>query len=165
MTKERLEELIKQGATIWSSGFNEELKLNPKNCKIEKQKWLTEPEPKLYLVVKEDEEHYPTYCLDNLREDVDRVKWEHDMYTERTERFEPPMWEDIEDRYEFDFMNDCGDYKFNVIKSCMIEIIIHRKADEPTCFEWLFDVGEYDCTKENYEKACGIVRDLFKGSK
>ena len=34
ITAERLEELIKQGATIWSDGFNEEIKLDPKNCRV-----------------------------------------------------------------------------------------------------------------------------------
>lgn len=165
MTKQRLEELIKQGATIWSSGFDEEIELNPKNCKIEKQKWQTEPKPKLYLVVKEDEEHYPTYCLDNLREDVDRAKWERKMNTERTERFEPPMWEDLVTPYQFTIIcrckkdsRDMGTYTLYVYQSGIyIEEDIEAHAQQ-----YLF--GE-DFTKENYEKACEIVRDLFKGGK
>lgn len=151
ITAERLEELIKQGATIWSSGYDEEIKLNPKNCRIEKQKWRTEPKPKLYLVVKEDEEHYPTYCLDNLREDVDRAKWERDMTAERTERFEPPMWEDIEVIYTFKFIND---------NECM-SLIANKKYNFVAISNSLTVLFEEKYTKENYIKACEIVRDLF----
>jgi|GEM_PF-4539881 len=155
----RLEELIEDKAKVWVS-WNEVIQLDPNNCYIEPDLY----DGRYYLFVK-DNKYCPCYCLDDLREDVDRAKWEYEIFTTRTERFEPPMWDDIEHNYEFNFINDCGDYFFTVIKNCSIEIIIHRKSNKPTHYEWLFSVDDEDVTKENYEKACEIVRDLFVNNK
>lgn len=163
MTKERLEELIKQEAEIYVVADNH----------ISKYKLEKELRPfigcnRLWVDVFNIPYDYQINQIFETEADaekeLERQIWKEKVTAERIERFEPPMWDDIEDRYEFDFTNDCGDYKFNVIKSCMIEIIIHRKANEPTYFEWLFEVCDDECTKENYEKACEIVRGLFSGN-
>ena len=158
ITTERLEELIKQGTTIWRKGFFWRKSFIDKIFPLkldERNSCISMPDMRLWV-------GGDCFDINTLFETKDRAEWALKTTAEHTERFEPPMWEDIKDRYEFDFTNDCGDYKFNVIKSCMIEIIIHRKANEPTYFEWLFEVCDDECTKENYIKACEIVRDLFK---
>lgn len=169
ITKERLEELINQGSTIWSSGFNEEIKLNPKNCKVEKQKWQTDREPKLYLVVKEDEYHYPTYCLDNLREDVERAKWHLKNDIERIERFEPLLWDDIDTQYEFNFFDRQfirpGIYSVRHMRLSAYngdkdkEVYLYDETNKE------YEIYEQHATKEDYEKACEIVRNLFNKEK
>ena len=70
------------------------------------------------------------------------------------ERFEPPIWEDIEDSYEFRwFDKDNEVYKFYVNK--YIDVIVIIK---------MFDcvsIFNKEASKKNYIKACEIVRDLF----
>lgn len=156
MTKERLEELIKQKATIWDNADHFEIKLNPEQYSI------TElfGETVLWYQPKDEPSGYDwSWELGVLREDVNRAKWEHDMYAERTERFEPPMWEEFEKGYDFYFYIKDTPYAFHVNKDLQcIEFsrdfmhnIFMKKGDE--------------ANKENYEKACGIVRNLFKGEK
>ena len=76
------------------------------------------------------------------------------------ERFEPPMWEDIgEDQYDFKFFINNVCYSFIVSRYLwghQREIVIEKDS----CI--LFDKP---ATKENYIKACEIVRDLFSTSK
>ena len=87
--------------------------------------------------------------------------WALEIYAERTERFEPPMWEDFED-YFFIFVNRAKDgyilWKFEVIKEKHANSSISIWNDE-------YELYVADATKENYEKACEIVRDLFKGDR
>lgn len=153
ITAERLEELIKQGGTVWF-GKHFEIKLNPKQFSIAEQFGETV----LYYQKEDEPSGYDwSWELGVLREDVDRAKWEHDMFTERTERFEPPMWEEIERYYRFVFVNNLGSYSdyytFDVSK------------DRPDSFAITVDNGGFifngEPTKENYIKACEIVRDLF----
>ena len=150
MTKERLEELIKQKATIWYDGHFE-IKLNPEQYSI------TEAfgETVLWYQPKDEPSGYDwSWELDVLREDVDRAKWEYDMFESRTERFEPPMWEDLPEEYEFAFI--CNQEIFNLtVTRYSVSIIVGHEAVYFSA----------DPTKENYEKACEIVRDLFKEAK
>ena len=150
MTKERLEELIKQNGLVYFGTYNEdnvfilrEVKLS--NCFI-CDNYLHDGQDCCY------------YDFVDLFETKEQAEWHCKMDAERTERFEPPMWEDIEDEYSFDF--DCFTnqrrYGFRVIKHFdQIYIFKYNSFGEYTFNEF--------ATKENYEKACGIVRDLFKG--
>ena len=96
----------------------------------------------------------------DLFETKEQAEWHTKTYTARFERFEPPMWEEIEDEYSFDF--DCFTnqrrYGFRVIKH-FDQIYIFKYN---SCADYAFNDF---ATKENYEKACEIVRDLFKGEK
>lgn len=160
MTKERLEELIKQRATIWDNADHFEIKLNPEQYSI------TEAfgETVLWYQPKDEPSGYDwSWELDVLREDVDHAKWEHDMFESRTERFEPPMWEDIKDNYEFAFVNS-EDNEFNLWK---FNVFIGKEQDTGiiTITDIKGSIFTEHATKKNYEKACEIVRDLFKGEK
>lgn len=94
----------------------------------------------------------------DIKERTKRAKWEHNMYTERTQRFEPPMWEeiwkDMDAYYKFCFTVNERYYCFTVdtfgidIYMDELDTIFHKPP-----------------TEENYEKACEIVRDLFKEDK
>ena len=115
----------------------------------------------LYIV--NDDEWIIAYLnLDNVYETKEQAEWALKTVAERTERFEPPMWEDIKDSYGFSFMgNDENFYFFCVEKIVDKVIFLHCNFD-------LFDnkvFRDMNATKENYEKACGIVRDLFKEAK
>ena len=112
--------------------------------------------------------------LERAYETKEEAEWHAKTYAARTEQFDPPMWEDIKDTYEFHFT--CQNYT-------------HKETNEtiytPQCFMFYVhksDQSKYNyilirnyqiyalniivfdkpATKENYEKACEIVRDLFK---
>lgn len=95
--------------------------------------------------------------LDNIYETKEQVLWALKTVTERTERFEPPMWEEIKDKYSFGFMN-CKNsvVRFSVFKNynSLNHIVVY-------CADYDDYIYRDMSTKENYEKACEIVRDLF----
>ena len=151
MTKERLEELIKQEALVYTPTSKIRLHKNDRVCSD--NEILGMKQQGFYLV-----NNYRCFPLNKIYETEDQVEWRNKTYTERTERFEPPMWEDIkvEDGYEFKFFDANNEYyAFRVIKNTYTVI----------CVDDFKNIFEEVSTKENYEKACKIVRDLFKGEK
>ena len=161
MTKERLEELIKQQATIWSNTIWYHGKIYLINSSIDEYRIIEDNFDNVYLShhTKGTDDCYDgQWALEELREDVDCAEWEYKMHAERTERFEPPMWEDIEYKYSFDFLVNQRLYGFRV----------NKDNDQICIFKYNSIVGDIFnkfATKENYEKACEMVRDLFKGEK
>lgn len=156
MTRERLKKLIKQEKTVYEvnkicGGF-EKIELSSSNYISVGGRYLFNKH-KVGAV----------YCLNNLYETKERAAWALKTVAERTERFEPPMWEDIENCFEFSFkvnhLHNGYEYSFFVTKDC--EILIRENVK----MQSLFEAYAKDATKENYEKACEIVRDLFKGEK
>ena len=159
MTKERLEELIKQGVTVWIDDFGE-YKLDEKHCEICKINDLRGNFLGRYCFWYEYDyngEKCHSECeLEDIEENVERVKWHWEMDACRTERFEPPMWEEIKDEYKLDFVKQ-PDKPIYFYVGKEINVIFIRDVYEDELIE------VFDATKENYEKACEIVRDLFKG--
>ena len=164
MTKERLEELIKQKATIcimWHpSSPNEtlQIKLDSKKYKIDYP--YLKRNGKILCLFKQ------LYELKEIELIIEQAEWHLKTYTERMERFEPPMWEEIKNTYGFRFIYYDDIIEFTVNYSTMLDDvefntqkIVIRNLDER---ELLF---VEKATKKNYEKACGIVRDLFRGEK
>ena len=95
ITKERLEELIKQGATIYSTYWKEEVDLSQK-CEVVKKSFY-DGKKRLVLIVHEDEEHNPHYMLENLTEDVEGAKWEEEFgCIEKPQYLKFPNWKQIE---------------------------------------------------------------------
>lgn len=152
ITRERLEELIKQGALIYlvSSIDNEVYSMQLNSYFTINSRCLV------------DEGGY-WYKLDELFETKDRAEWALKTTTERTERFEPPMWEDIENYYRFVFVN----YENGYLEEYSFELLKEQddKAKDGGYISiWTVDNDIYyrnTATKENYIKACEIVRDLF----
>lgn len=93
----------------------------------------------------------------------EQYQWHCKTYADRIERFVPPMWEDIESNYVFGFtLNKEGE-----VFSVEIKVLIGKEKDTGLIrVTDKFGILYVDhATKENYEKACEIVRDLFKGEK
>lgn len=150
MTKERLEELIKQGVTIYCLyiGCNVlELDLSSGNFEIAKDCPV--------LIERLEDGVVDSYCLDRLFETKEQCEWFNRIRCIRLERFEPPMWDDIENEYKFKFVANGLVYVFLVNKHYNA-IILETTVTDPI-------IHEFDelATKENYEKACEIVRDMF----
>lgn len=169
MTKERLGELIKQGGTVYEISYGKvwEMPLinDEKNhCDISCNKLLHFHE--LLEFNNSLDNRWTDYYvgLDELFESKEQAEWICKTHTERTERFEPPMWEEIKNTYGFRFIYYDDIIEFTVNYSTMLDgvefntqKIAIRNLDER---ELLF---VEKATKKNYEKACEIVRDLFKG--
>ena len=149
MTKERLEELIKQGATIYITN----------GCELYINKDIA--------VVCDDKLFFKDviwWYIKDIFETKEQAVWYGKTYTERTERFDPPMWEDLGDKYIYTFVNGHIEYTFSAIKNkkhYCIGVIEYSLFDGS--HNHLIDIEK--ATKENYIKACEMVRDLFKGEK
>ena len=159
ITAERLKELIKQGGTAWVITDH---KVEPILLKENKgNKVCIVSGDTLYHAYFTANNYCPDgwwdrdyYSFDELFETRDRAEWHCKMTAERTERFEPPMWEDIKDYYCFNFVVDNCHRCFVVKKYNWITI------DSDGCNN-IFEKYASDVTKENYIMACEIVRDLF----
>lgn len=145
MTKERLEELHKQGATI--------IRVTGQGLSKTISKFYLDPSREYY---------FDDYDLSIVYETEEHYKWQRKTYAERIERFEPPMWEDFKERYCFAFNVNFGKY------TVCYTLDVDKRLDE----DWAISIDRSGdiihkgyATKENYEKACEIFRKLFKEEK
>lgn len=159
ISKERLQELIDQKATIWADSYGE-IQLCDKSevCRA---------------ISCEGE----SYCLsgfiyngkflpfavipEEMEENVERGVWQCEMHASRLERFEPPVWEDFLEKNDYIFLSK--NHKEMIIRSGAIGFT------NGTTMEYVAVENEFerfytgDLTKENYIKACTIARKLFLG--
>ena len=148
ISKERLEELIGQKAKIYSTHWQEEVDLSLP-CKIVESEYDNKTITR--LVVFEDEEHAPSYMIDNLTEDIEGAKWEEEFgCITRTEKLELPTWEESKkcdtichfDDVEFDYFEH--DNTYGLYQDC-------------------YNLLDLEATKENYILACRKCKELFLG--
>lgn len=141
ITKERLEELIEQGATIWTKDLHF-LELNKNDCFMNSKNLL-----------QFGNFHYTNDYLFETEEDA---RWELEMTVTRTETLKLPSWEEfVKDREleEFGFYSKYQKYT-------VIRVINEKYLVVETSFERYY-TGEL--TKENYIEACKLCLRLFKG--
>lgn len=157
MTKERLEELMRFGATIYNPDGNEIQLINSKETRY----YISDSGYLHICYLEKFEHHWDDRWLDiyikinELYETKEQALWYKKTYAERTERFEPPMWENIKHYYCFNFVvNNCS--------RCFVVDKGHYITIDDDGAGYIFEEYASDVTKENYEKACEIVRDLFK---
>lgn len=160
MTKERLEELIEQEGLIFDKYGN---KIVLKNADV----YFTVSQNRLVKMNKLPNFGIDHWELNEIFETKDRAEWALKTTAERTERFEPPMWEDLleKDLYVFTFVKDgevydfiCNNYLDKVDIRLEQRLVGYSSKPVTTC--------QFDgATKEDYEKACEIVRRLFKGER
>ena len=163
--KERLEELIEQGATIYEVKYNN---INPVSLanKIRDVYYKNgviafEPRP--------DEKYLHHKYLKNLFETEEEAIWHREFgCIERTEKLELPTWEELQNKREFylGFNNKEGIVRYYLVidmpyKKDYGEILIsYSDANNDTiiCFDKI-------ATKENYTLACRKAKELFLGEK
>jgi hypothetical protein len=152
ITKERLQELINEGATIYTNRLKK-----PEKYKLYKDYFIDKD--KLCACNKS---HTAIDCvikLDKLFETQKQAEWSLKyQHIPRTEELNLPMWEEIEKIKEKDVyiiakpkeMRFYIDYKFLIpqIKLCTLEDVFNWNLDE-----------------EGYLSACDLCLKLFKGEK
>lgn len=147
MTKEQLEELIEQKGTVYDiDGLEIELYSKAKCHIVPKFDGMHD-----YLVVRYI--NSTKYFYIGQLMDKEHYEWRQKVVAERTEQFDPPMWEDIEEHYTFDWLNKGHHYRLAVDRPHQCIVITDFTIKE--------DIFDELALKENYEKACGIVRRLF----
>lgn len=171
ITKERLEELIEQCATIWywEYGKLRERELNKSyhtNIFMDKE-WLC----KSYCDFDDDVKITHIAPFFKVFETKEDAEWYKEFgCIERTERLELPTWEEFLELnrhcIEFHFITKEGEINYLVISDMYMHndmlkpkdewtIVIHNEDDE-----YIF---EKPLTKENYTLACRKAKEIFLG--
>ena len=151
MTRERLEELIKQKGIVYCpmnlNGFIVEYDLSVFRCQI------ASDDEKVFACIFNADYEGGCYHLCDVFETRERALWSAKIRANRIEIFDPPMWEDVKEYYQFCWLNKSFDlFYFEVIDDR--DIILVGKVNGKNLFA-------EKATKENYIKACEMVRDLF----
>lgn len=149
ITKERLIELIEQGATIYELDINSNIY-------------------PLYLIDYQDVkiQEVEEYSLKRLYEHKEEAEWYKEFgCIERTERLELPTWEDVSKDF-IPLKVASGQYPVVEFGDNSIEIIVNVNKDVQVVL-WSDFVGNFvaPLTKENYTLACRKAKELFLGVK
>lgn len=151
MTREQLEELIKQKGTVYCpmnfNGLIVEYDLSLFECKF------ASDDEKVFACIFNAEHEGGCYCLRDIFKTREQALWSAKIRAKRIEIFDPPMWEDIKDEFVFKFLVDGCLFRFYVDKDFCD---IFGQLDGDDCY-----LVSKPATKENYEKACEVVRELF----
>ena len=166
ITKERLEELIEQGATVWNVYVNEIILQNNEvrysDGYYGEKSYIKDNN----LIIESwgDEDINLMYSLDQLFETKEEAEWHKEFgCIWRMERLELPTWEEFEKtKISVKFRNKETKYSMYVFvknkntNNC--RIIIYADGGEQ---DWM--VFEMPLTKENYTLACRKCKELFLG--
>ena len=151
ITKERLLELIEQGATIYEVKYG---KINPVSLK-NKIRFVSEKYPVIVFEPIPDERYKHHKYFDKLFETLEEAEWHKEFgCIERTERLELPTWEEFKLRRPYSyFIFTSKDMQYGLgIGAYYREIIINNNGSI------LF---QKPLTKENYTEACRKCKKLF----
>ena len=150
ITKERLEELIGQCATIYRTYADvsiQEVKLNKNYMKVDNA-FLWQKMTGAFKGCGTP--------LEQLFETIEEAEWYKEFgCIERTERLELPTWEEFKNDGEFSFLDKQG-FEWDLYS-----------PDDETRISLVggYNHFEYEYSKENYTLACRKCVELFKGEK
>lgn len=158
ITKERLEELIEQGGSVWHNDW-EEIKLDKNTCEVCEVRSMSGMHLNWFLCFEynyNDRKYWEEIDIEELEEDVDKFKWDREFgCIERTERLVLPTWEEIQKYERFDFKD-----KYNH------SYTLHYISGFKTLAISGWSTEYYaPATKENYTLACRKAKELFLGEK
>ena len=165
ITKERLEELIKQCATIWYLSRNNDnnertiiKEISLENCKAIIRDFSNKQNVfiGIEVILKSKKFVVDRNEFDYLFETKEEAEWHNEFgCIERTERLELPTWEEFIEKEEVIFYSK-HNYKIFITIVGTKYLVVER------LFERYF-TGEL--TKENYYEACRKAKELFLGEK
>lgn len=154
ITKERLEELIEQGATIWTNNICHIKLVNDNQHNIELYKDCLYIEEEFKSKSNIWWEDY-TKEFKDLFETKEEAEWHKEFgCIERTERLELPTWEEFDGQkfvwfFDKDHKGCCLHYL-----NCSNKIFVNVGGE-------VVEIGELN--KENYTIACRKAKELFLG--
>lgn len=161
ITKERLEELIEQGATVCNAYKDWD---NVWHCRFGN---VVQEEN--HLLFKENGSSLSVIMHDtnNLYETKEQAEWEWEFgCIERTERLELPTWEEL---FKEDRVLDCYTQEFGIVKNrSFIGVVLLGVDFTNEIVEVSIGSDQIFCellTKENYTLACRKAKELFLGEK
>ena len=159
--KERLEELIEQGATVCNTYKDWD---NVWHCRFGN---VVQEEN--HLLFKENGSSLSVimYDTNNLYETKEHAEWEWEFgCIEITERLELPTWEEL---FEEDRVLDCYTQEFGIVKNrSFIGVVLLGVDFTNEIVEVSIGSDQIFCellTKENYTLACRKAKELFLGEK
>ena len=146
--KERLQELIEQGETIYFiyNGNADEKEGIYKDDFI-----LNETYVSIYWTTRSHQIKYQ-----DLYETKEEAEWVEKMHTEYTEHFNPPLFENLPYEYSFKFIRNGVEHELFCKRDSYIIVI-------SCCKDYMSGTEDMDYTKENYIKAVEMTYKLFKG--
>lgn len=156
ISKERLEELIEQGATIWNITGDVLMKY-----KLNKYNYVDSGDL-MYC-----NQYFIEHLIgkyENLFETEEDARWELEMTATRTETLKLPTFEKV---FEQDRCLDCYTKEFAITKTdivmgiCLFGVDFTNKVVEVSVGADKMFTGEL--TKENYIEVCKLCKKLFKG--
>ena len=171
--RERLQELINQGATIYEAKYG---KVNPVSLK-NKIRFVSEKYPVIAFEPRPNEKYKHYKYFDKLYETQYEAEWVAKMHTQRPEYFDPPTWEEFEKDPKFSFwvnkldglgglysIEKTTDVVFdeyeNEVEKQYLDIYATLIENHKTGSGYFY---RRDYTKDNYIKACEYARFLFLG--
>ena len=158
ITKERLEELIEQGATIYSNEYGEI------QLKKENDLSLYENGQNNYILyaLEPNKKHHNEIFDEDLFETEEEAKWFAEFgCIERTERLELPTWEEFKNK-KTKHVCFMGKDTF-----CFFELYEDKQKNRLILLDHDCDYEYFneEPTKENYTTACGLCKEFFLGEK
>ena len=156
ISKERLEELIEQRATIYEAKYH---KINSVDLSKRKLDFISSKYNMVRFEPMPNEKWLHHKYLDKLFETEEDARWELEMTATRMETLKLPTWEEFEKNKRFIFTSaDHTWYEISIFKK---KIFWSFAADE--YWDDYEDWKPVEATKENYIKACKLCLKLFKG--
>ena len=157
ISKERLEELIEQGATIWGV-YDYTYSYDKPNKKV---KFIDlDGFYNYYKDIDEFIMYQGDYC--NLFETKEEAEWHREFgCIEKIERLWFLTWESV--------YNDLKDYKdgdFYILDNDCFSFIYNKRYETSQLFLYTHNEKyNWNANKENYYEACKLAKSLFLGEK
>lgn len=164
ITKERLEELIEQGAIIYRLTLNNRIdcrRLRSKMKIVDNCLYLNYKDPHIYSNSK-----WWYSVLDRLFEYKEDAEWNKEFASiKRIEEFYLPTWEELN-------QNSFYSLSFNNPELCLYRVDFDRSRETITIekqseeyLEYFTEIQSLEFTKENYYQTCKLAKSLFLGER
>ena len=152
--KSRLEELIKQGAIVYTL-----LQGDIEKVDLAKARIFGRTNNYTYIDYWSDTfDQYIETSNERLYEKHEQAEWAAKYHATRTEELNLPTWEEIKNDFDKNFNYLKGFFKISVNKKQDYIIVSNRTV----YYSYIFDKP---ATEENYIKACDLCVKLFKGER
>ena len=150
ISKERLEKLIKEGATIYNIDYNSN---------------TVEPINLLFTTIDGNTRHIKGEAEGTIFETQKQAEWALRYHATRTEELDLPMWEELPLVFEKSFVTRNSAYYLSSSKpQDNISLLKYKNIMLFPCLDMgLEQIYVGRLTEENYIKACDLCLKLFMG--